>query len=110
MEEEEGGEHLTGVPDRVTSLLPFPPTWYNVLEVSLSAASPRNDRAEGTEDAFGFETSSQSIERERERTKRGREKMNVYIYVCSFSFFFHVSLLCLVSLFLSFSLSSRLWP
>lgn len=48
MEEEEGGEHLTGVPDRVTSLLPFPPTWYNVLEVSLSAASPRNDRAEGT--------------------------------------------------------------
>lgn len=81
MEEGEGGEHLTGVPDRVTSLLPFPPTWYNVLEVSLSAASPRNDRAEGTEDAFGFETSSQSIERERERTKRGRENIYIYIHI-----------------------------
>lgn len=111
MEEEEGGEHLTGVPDRVTSLLPFPPTWYNVLEVSLSAASPRNDRAEGTEDAFGFETSSQSIERERERTKRGREKVNVYIYTCVASLSSSTFPSCVLSLSFSLSpLSSRLWP
>lgn len=79
--EEGGGEHLTGVPDRVTSLLPFPPTWYNVLEVFLSAASPRNDRAEGTEDAFGFETSSQFY-REGTRKDEERKRESEYIYIC----------------------------
>ena len=106
--EEGGGEHLTGVPDRVTSLLPFPPTWYNVLEVFLSAASPRNDRAEGTEDAFGFETSSQFY-REGTRKDEERKRESEYIYICR---------LCAGSLssstfpscVLSLSLSSRLWP
>lgn len=59
-----GGEHLTSVPDRVTSLLPFPPTWYNVLE------SPCLLRRRGTTGQKGrrcpcaavFETSSPSIE------------------------------------------------
>lgn len=78
----ERGERLTGVPDRVTSLLPFPPTWYNVLEVFLSAASPRNDRAEGTEDAFGFETSSQFYrEGTRKDEERKRESEYIYVYI-----------------------------
>lgn len=50
------------MPDRVTSLLPFPPTWYNVL------GPPRLRRrgttgAEGTQTPVGSETGSPSSER-----------------------------------------------
>lgn len=68
------GGHLTGVPDRVTSLLPFPPTWYNVLEPPRLRRRGTNPTDERTNErtgqkgrrrpvrAVGFETSSQSIE------------------------------------------------